>query len=454
MEDVPIGSTAGLPARPLAATRGWEVRSVAAVLLLALVARLAWGLATRSWVFPNVWAFGYEMGEIASHLASGNGFRMHWATGHPAELSAWMPPLYPFFMAGVFESFGIFSRTSAVVLELFQTLISALTCVAVYALGKRLYSPKVGLLASLLFAVYPGAIYFSVEKIWSTALFALLVIVLLLMILRLRDRPRPREGLALGGMLGLITLLDPVVLGLLPYALLRLWRDGVGDRRVIAKTIAVILVSLCLVAAPWLARNHAVFGRFVFIKSNFGHELYLGNNVASDGFYDPRLNEELEGPIPTALLTAAERDTLLNANEVVANELYLRRGLDFIAGHPLRFLELTFRRVVIFWTRHRPVTGWLDEAWTAGGVATFALAVAGLLLGRGLCHRDRRLVAGCLLWFPLAYYLTIAGLSRYRFPVEPVLVVFAAHALYRAGCALRERLPRRLRPLFQAEVGA
>ena len=31
--------------------------------------------------------------------------------------------------------------------------------------------------------------------------------------------------------------------------------------------------------------------------------------------------------------------------------------------------------------------------------------------------------------FPLPYYFTIVGLFRYRFPLEPLLMIFAAYAL-------------------------
>jgi 4-amino-4-deoxy-L-arabinose transferase-like glycosyltransferase len=442
------GKTEGGFLRPLGVARGWEAKGLVAVVLLALAVRAAWALATRSWVFGNDWAFGYEMGEIASHLASGRGFRLAWSSVQPPQPSAWVPPLYPFLIAGVFESFGIFSRNSAVVIQLFQSLISALTCVALYALGKRLYGARVGLVAALLLAVYPAAVYFSVQKIWSTGLFAFSVVAVLLMLLQLIDRPRPGRGLALGSVLGLTALLDPVILGMLPYTFLRLWRDGAGHRRDVAKTIAAILVAAGIVVSPWLVRNYVVFDRLVFLKSNFGHELYAGNNPAADGFWNPRLENELNGAIATPLLTRAERATLLRADEAVANKLYLRKGLDFIVSHPVQFLHLTVRRMGLFWTRLRPVRGWADEAWTVLGLATLALAAAGLLLG-GPRRRERSFVVCCLLWLPVTYYLTLVGLSRYRFPVEPVVLVFVAHALFRAGSRWRERLPRRVRPLFR-----
>ena len=54
------------------------------VVAVGLGVRLVFAFITKSWVFPadnNFWEFGYEMGRIASSLASGGGFS--WPTDPP-----------------------------------------------------------------------------------------------------------------------------------------------------------------------------------------------------------------------------------------------------------------------------------------------------------------------------------------------------------------------------------
>src|SRR5688572_15816418 len=128
------------------------------IVVLALGLRLAVAVVTTSWVFPsddNFWTYGHEMGQIASSLAKGHGFSWPEERGYRRGPTAWMPPAYPLIMAGAFKIFGIFSQQAAIAIETFLTIVSALTCLLVYALGKRLYNAQVGLLAAFLLAIYP-----------------------------------------------------------------------------------------------------------------------------------------------------------------------------------------------------------------------------------------------------------------------------------------------------------
>ncbi len=60
------------------------------------------------------WHFGYEAGRIARSIVEGHGF------GSPlfedTGPTAWMTPVYPYLVAGVFKVFGVYTKTSAIVL--------------------------------------------------------------------------------------------------------------------------------------------------------------------------------------------------------------------------------------------------------------------------------------------------------------------------------------------------
>src|ERR1700719_4050903 len=68
------------------------------------------------------WKFGYEAGKIASSIAQGHGFAspLFEDTGP----TVWMTPVYPYLVAGVFKVFGIYTKTSAVVLICLNALMS------------------------------------------------------------------------------------------------------------------------------------------------------------------------------------------------------------------------------------------------------------------------------------------------------------------------------------------
>src|SRR5581483_8665048 len=98
------------------------------IVAIALLVRIAWVFLGHTYRFKtadNNFGFGWEMGRIAASLASGHGFGNPF--GAVTGPTAWEPPLYPFLMAGVFRIFGIYSKSSAIVLLSFNSICSALT---------------------------------------------------------------------------------------------------------------------------------------------------------------------------------------------------------------------------------------------------------------------------------------------------------------------------------------
>src|ERR1700687_2210614 len=91
------------------------------------------------------WPFGYEAGRIARSIALGEGFAnpLFQKTGP----TAWMAPLYPCLVAGVFKLSGIYTATSAVILLSLNSLFSALSCVAIFFMARESFGSKVGICA-------------------------------------------------------------------------------------------------------------------------------------------------------------------------------------------------------------------------------------------------------------------------------------------------------------------
>lgn len=401
------------------------------IFVLAFGVRLAVGIVTTSWVFPsdrNFWKFGYEMGQIASSLAMGNGFSWPEAaeaelqSHHAQEPTAWMPPIYPFIMAATFKGFGIFSHEAAMVLLLLQAIISSLTCILLYLLGKRLYNTQVGLLAAFLLAIYPSAIHFAVQKIWVTSLSAFCLLLVILMFLRQADHPHMEGGAGIGILLGFAALVDPVIMGTYAFAFAWLWLKADGNRRTVTKRMAATLIALLVTISPWLVRNYIVFEQFVLIKSNVGNELFVGNNQYSTGSYNrPRWSE---------MLTDADREYLSRSNEGTRNNFLFGKAMTFIVEHPVRFTQLTMTRFVHYWTdMARPFNGWQEKTSLIVYFLVLVLAVVGLLLSKAR-GRNVQLVLLFLLSFPLPYYFTVVGLFRYRFSIEPILLIFVGYTLY------------------------
>jgi 4-amino-4-deoxy-L-arabinose transferase-like glycosyltransferase len=136
------------------------------ILLCALVVRLAFIFATKSYQDPGTWEFG----RIATYLMEGKGYALwRWngsrytqAYSPQAEPlpSAYMPPLYPLLLAGCYRLLG---KTNAAYLLLqgLQAALGALTCWLVFLLAKELGSSRLGLWAAGASALYPPLIYMA-----------------------------------------------------------------------------------------------------------------------------------------------------------------------------------------------------------------------------------------------------------------------------------------------------
>src|SRR5258708_3264902 len=117
----------------------WQ--SPAVITLLALALRLvAMHFFYHSTYnnYENHLLFGFETGRIARSIAEGHGY------GNPLFVetgpTAWMTPVYPYLLAGVFKLFGVYSKTSALVILSLNSLFSALLSVPIFYISHRTFS--------------------------------------------------------------------------------------------------------------------------------------------------------------------------------------------------------------------------------------------------------------------------------------------------------------------------
>ncbi|MGE5204720.1 MAG: ArnT family glycosyltransferase, partial [Chlamydiota bacterium] len=248
------------------------------IVAVAFLAR-AWSLVLHHlYNIPAAYGhllFGYEVGRIASAVASGKGFSSPFP-GFSGP-TAWLGPVYPLLVAGVFKIFGIYTPASALTVMAINSVFSALTCLAIYLIGKELFGATVGVLAAWLWAVMPYTINWSFW-IWETSVSTFLLTLLFWLTLRLARQPRPRTWALYGLLWGVLALTNASCLSFLPVAAIWIWyrqrRDG-QFRFLHAAASALLFV---LMISPWIVRNYVVMGKFIFPRSDFGEELYMGNH--------------------------------------------------------------------------------------------------------------------------------------------------------------------------------
>ncbi len=129
--------------------------------------------------------FGEEMGRIARALATGYGFSDPFR-GHTGP-TAWVGPLFPLLLAGVFKLFGVFTPISAWVILTLDSLFSALTAAAIWEIAASCFNQKVAQWSAWIWALYPAAMQYAVRWVWDTSLTTFLFSWVFVVALRMRS---------------------------------------------------------------------------------------------------------------------------------------------------------------------------------------------------------------------------------------------------------------------------
>jgi 4-amino-4-deoxy-L-arabinose transferase-like glycosyltransferase len=394
--------------------RKWLLIIIATAFLL----RLGYIVVFQTYRFPSgdKYIFGYETGAIARSIASGHGFSSPFRT--VSGPSAWLAPLYPLLVAGVFKVWGIYSDASAFVIFTVNSIFSAVTCLPLYLVARRLFNRRIALVSAWIWALAPPAMFWATNWVWETALSALLLTWLIWITLTLTDSESIGPWLLFGLAWGIAALTNPSLLSFFPISLAYpLWMRRSRDQPWGSRAAVTLLLFVNLIT-PWLLRNFEVFHYPVFIRPNLWAEISFGNGEGADGTWQSKVHPSMN-PRENAAYDLMGEVQYVQWKKIQVTE--------FISQHPGRFASLCLRRIYLFWSGYsRPGEGlrWLKAAcW----LAFTLLAFVGTLLAL------RRAIAGAvpitllLLLYPMAYYISFA-FSRYKHPIEPIMTAMAVFA--------------------------
>jgi 4-amino-4-deoxy-L-arabinose transferase-like glycosyltransferase len=366
--------------------------------------------------------FGWEMGRIARSIAQGHGYGSPY--GDSTGPTAWEPPLYPCLMAAVFKVFGVYTYASAWALLTINSLLSALTSIPIYLIASKTFGERVALWSARTWAFLPYIWYWSVHWIWDTTFTPLILSLILLVSLELEQSREWRNWPIFGLLSGVGALANPTMLAFLPFCGLWIWRQR--HRRGLSSLsgIAVSSAIFFLVLTPWLVRNYEVFGRFVFLRDDFGLQFRLGNGDGADGmsrvYLQPNLNK-------------LEFEKFQRRGELAYAADCKRSAFDWIRAHPRRFLVISLKRVFYYWNgvpKPTDSTAFWDFR-SSLFLASSVLAIWGLILALRQKRCGAWLFAGLIVTYPAVYYVVYPH-ARYRHPIEPELVILAVFLLSQA----------------------
>ena len=402
----------GNPAMP---ERRQLYRDMALIFALALLPRLILALALPA---DDSVFIDWPYREYARNLAEGRGFWMPNPYSEEVGLDrvyAFRPPLFPFFWGCVYKvTAGAYGP-----IRVFFAFLSSLTCVLAYLAGRDLVrGRRVALLGGVACALYPPLIWHSVH-LMTEPFFIFFSTTAFLGLFRFRATGRVRWLILAGIAAGLGALSRSILVAFLPVMAIWIWWVRGRGRRAVIETAAYTLI-VTLVMTPWIVRNAIRLGAFVPATTDAGHGFYVANNEHS--LSDPRgfwIPEDWSTVIPPG------------TGEVEASRTLMRNAARYLAGNPGTAARLMARRFATLW-RFYPNPEFVGRSKAVVYALSYVPAFPFMLLGIWLAHRRARgRLANVLLVDMLVVYTTcmsvvFLAMMRYRVPLMPFLLVFAA----------------------------
>jgi 4-amino-4-deoxy-L-arabinose transferase-like glycosyltransferase len=394
-----------------------ERRSLVILFLLALTLRLAYTSLFVGFASPPEYdGIGYN--QLADGLLAGRGYVNYWS-----EPTAFRPPVYPIFLAGMYALTG----HSFAVVRLVQAVLDSITVLLVYGVARQLFGARVALLAGLGTALYPLLIYETGLLLPETLSYSLQFTAILLLMLMLRKDHLALPFLA-GLLIGLTVLARPTATLWVPLVALWIVLPGVM-RRAPAK-LTSMLVGLTLIFVPWILRNYLVFDTLIPISSNGAVNIWCGNNPLADGGSVQPSQETWNGPdYPTRGLLGWE-----GLSEVASNKQFSDQGWAWIRSNPDEFARLVPKKLLRLWS---PVSYSVQSGRAPTRLMT-TLAIPPYLVFLGLAgygiflaRRQWRELFLLLSFIVSVNVLVVIyyGATRYGIPMGICLVIFAALGL-------------------------
>jgi hypothetical protein len=204
----------------------------------------------------------------------------------------------------------------------------------------KAFGKRVGAAAAWSWVVFPMSLFFSTVWVWDTALSALMLALIVAATVELRGSDYLDCRIGYGALWAVGAMLNPGLVSILPpLALWALW--PLGRRFAIAGKLA--LASSLIFAAgimPWTIRNYVVFHKFIPFRSNFGLELWLGNNPGVPDEWSPWLHPD-DDP--------SEAAKYARMTEIPYMQEKQQEAVGFIRTHPLNTLNFTLHRFSNNW---------------------------------------------------------------------------------------------------------
>lgn len=396
------------------------------VFVLALALRSGWVFLIANESYSDWKTYSERAADIV----------IHGRYGYP-EPTAMNMPGYPLFLAAIYRIFGINELAG----QLGNAFLNSLNCLLLYFIGKRV-SESLGKISSLMLAIYPTHILIS-SYLCTDVLFTTTFLITVLYFSGFMEDDFTRTGRIAAGILlvGLSLYVRPVMLFFFIPFIYFLRRRGRLLYLVIGKYLLLYAGIIGLLLAPWWYRNYRVFHRFIPYTTQIDYAILtqavhvegmrVGAELSQDGL------SELE---QVRRMREMGIEYMLRNPGKLLKEKIVRAGGHFHIDHSYIGVYQFTPRNRFSGHRYRNIIRNFIEYIAAAG---YCVMMVLFLIGLVFYWRERRRLVPLsfslnMIVYVSLFMMSIYGMARYRFPTEPLMILFGSIPLLKVfRCSTR-----------------
>ena len=297
---------------------------------------------------------------------------------------------------------------------LVDIVISVVSIWLIFLLSMHLFNDRLtALLSASIGAFYPHFLFYSVSgltEVFYTFLLLLafvlfyrkmIVWAIIILILALLVRPT-------------FDLLNPIIVALFVIFVHKLnWIK-------VSKYLGIYLFFYIVIMSPWWAHQYYKYDTFVRLNLGDGVVLYAGNNP---------LNQSGGG---INGVDVDESRFIGISDPVDRNKAQKDAAIEYIISNPGRFLEMAgvkFLRFWRLWPYANEYQQWYIVAASLLSYGSMLVMAIGFVLRNSKKYFRETLPIFALFGYLTLVHMVTIGSIRYRFPLEPFLIIFASYFL-------------------------
>lgn len=405
----------------------WKDRTLWAVMVVAAVLRV---LPLVLWPDWDCVRDECTYIKISKRMVAGEGM---------TSSAGWLwAPAYPALMA-LFRQLTGYSAT----VKGLQIIANVAVLPLMWDFAKRIHGTQAaGRFAAGLYALSPVLAFFSVT-LWSESIYApLLVFGVWCGERAMSAHGRPGRaafvwaGVA-GATVGICVLFRGVAQYMLPvFAFCFVWMRWRSLRA--WGQAAVLVVAAVVTVTPYSAYISDKFDHFIISDRTMGRMAWLGNNDFDPITFDYG-NGQLSQRAYKRAASQGRKACAARSRVIQYDQCQTQEAVEWIKANPRTFLARVPMRMAqmlnphslftrhLRWGKWPGTPWWVDELLIVGGALSSIFIMLGGALTLAIRGRGgRALLVGGIVLYHVAAISLLAGLSRYRVPLEPLLLLYAA----------------------------